>query len=509
MHLPTFKLKTLSSLALGLAVGLGSLACKPQQTEQQVQARPATDNQPENVSTAPEQQEQAVDVVIIGGGLSGLSTAYQLKKAGISYRVLEMEPRVGGRVRTGSYPEKTRAEVGLAEFWDGNPALEIVKELNVEMERVDTGLSSMVLDGKLVPFEGNSNEDFARKLLGNDFAALQTWDKKVEGYLHEIEKVRESGKFSPELMKLKDLSFASWLKEQKLPPRVISMIRAVLDPEIGTSIERISALDGIAEWHIFAGKGANPNHVKGGNQNLTEAIANAIGRDNIRLNTQVTNVRDTADGVEVRAMDKSSYSNRTFKAKYAVLAIPLYRMFEIQFQPRLSEDVYKAVYSQSWGSYFTAHVILDKAASKFWTVNGSEALPILTGGPLGVIYPAESDPQGEVVMVNLLVTGDYAEAFNARTGSLDDVQKQLEVGFEKQFPGIGPLIRKWTFYRYHPRAIASWPVGRSRFDALSYGLRKAHGHLYFGGDFTESSHSDGAVISANRVSSQIKTAMGK
>jgi len=71
------------------------------------------------------------------------------------------------------------------------------------------------------------------------------------------------------------------------------------------------------------------------------------------------------------------------------------------------------------------------------------------------------------------------------------------------------MIKKWTFYRYHPRAIASWPRGRSRFDALSEGLRKAHGHIYFAGDFTESSHSDGAVRSALRVTEQIKVAYPK
>ena len=57
-----------------------------------------------------------VDVVIVGAGLSGLTTAYELKKAGLSYHVLEMEPRVGGRVRTGTYPDESQAEVGLAEF---------------------------------------------------------------------------------------------------------------------------------------------------------------------------------------------------------------------------------------------------------------------------------------------------------------------------------------------------------------------------------------------------------
>lgn len=478
-------------------------ACDPSKTQDvQASSAPAQTEQ----SKATDQAQEQVDVLIVGGGLSGLSTAYHLKKAGISYRILELAPRVGGRVRTGTYPEQAQAEVGLAEFWDGNPALEIVKELNVQMERVDTGLSSFMFENKLLPFKGDSNQEFVSGLLGAaDYKRYQEWDQSMEKMQHEL----EDGDPGPELSKLKEISFEDWLKKQNLPPKAFAMVKAVLDPEIGTSISRISALDGIAEWHIFTGKGANPNHVVGGNQNLTEAIADSIGREHISLNTQVTNVIDTADGVEVRAVDTGSYSNHTFKAKYAVMAIPLYRMFEIQFVPRLNESVYQAVHTQGWGAYFTAHVLLDKAAEKFWTAEGGSALPILTGGPLGVMYEGRTPEKSDFVMVNHLVTGDFAEIFNARTMSLDDVQKQLEEAYEKTFPGSKAMIRKWTFYRYHPRAIASWPVGRSRFDELSKGLRKAHGHLYFGGDFTESSHSDGAVISAKRISSQIAQVMGK
>lgn len=452
------------------------------------------------------QEQGPVDVLIVGGGLSGLSTAYLLKKAGIRSRLLEMAPRVGGRVRTGSYPEKVYAEVGLAEFWDGNPALEIARELKVKLERVDTGFSSFMADGKIYPFQGTSNSEFVKNLLKPaEYARWQAWDARMSEMIHSL----ESGRVPPELMKLKDISFADWLKQQSLPPLGLQLVHATLTPEVGTSLDRISALDGIAEWHLFTGQGALPNHVVGGNQNLTEALAEAIGRSQISLNTQVTNVVDTPEGVEIRAVDTSSFENKTFKARFTVLAIPLYRLFELQFVPRLSEQVYQAIHTQTWGSYFTVHVLLDKAAEKYFSRQGENILPLLTGGPLGVIYPGMGAGDGQHFLVNLLVTGDQAEAFNARTVSLDDVQKQLEEAFEKTFPGIRPALRKFTFFRYHPRAIASWPVGRSRFDTLSQELRKAHGHLYFAGDFTESSHSDGAVIAAQRVSRQIAQVMGK
>lgn len=500
-----------SSFRVGVALlsmTAALVACEGKRAEQGAPLKPLP------ITQGPAKQPQEtprvavdapVDVLIVGGGLSGLSAAYHLKKAGISYRVIELAPRVGGRVRTARYPEGSRAEVGLAEFWDGNPALDIARELGVPTERVDSGISSFMVAGKIEPFLQDSNIQFVQAVLGADYPQYQAWDKLMVERVHDL----EDGTPSAELMKLKDISFGAWLEKEPLSPKARKMIRAIIDPEIGTSIDRISALDGISEWHLFVGEGANPNHMVGGNENLTEKIADHIGRENISLNTQATSVLDGPDGVTIRAVDASNYVNRVFKGKYAVMAIPLFRLNELQFEPRLSEHVYQAVATQVWGSYFTAHVMLDKAAEKFWTVDGTSILPLLTDTALGVIYPDMESAGADLVMVNLLVTGDYAEMFNARTMHLDDAQKQIEDAFEKAFPGSKAMTRSWSFYRYHPRAIASWPVGRSRFDELSNGLRKAHGHLYFAGDFTESSHSDGAVKSALRVSAQIRAAMGK
>src|SRR5215210_2384602 len=60
------------------------------------------------------------EVVVVGAGLAGLAAAVALARAGVNVRVLEAEPRVGGRVLTVREPfgDGLYAEAG-GEFVDG------------------------------------------------------------------------------------------------------------------------------------------------------------------------------------------------------------------------------------------------------------------------------------------------------------------------------------------------------------------------------------------------------
>jgi monoamine oxidase len=452
---------------------------------------------------------RAVSVVVVGAGLAGLTTAYRLRQAGLECVVLELADRVGGRMRTARYPEGVSAEAGLEEFWDTNPSVPLAQELGVELEESATAFSSFMHKGRLHAFTQDSNEAFVRSVLpAKELAGYIAWDRDMQARYARL----GLRPLPADLLKLKDVSFADWLgRDRRLSPLAIAMIRAMSEPEFGTSAERISALDGIDEWHIFSGKGVGSHHVRAGNQALAEALVERIGREHVLTGHQVTRIHREADHVEVSALETARYITHHFRARHVVSTIPLFRLYEVQVTPPLPPRVQEAIGTQTWGAYFTAHIVLDGAARKFWsTPQGEEVLPILTGGPLGVIYGENTPdrPGGTHTVLNLLVTGDHAEAFNARTGSLDDARKAIAAALEGQFKGITPYVRYMNFVRYHPRAIASWPVGRSRFDALSDELRKPLGRLYLAGDFTEGTHSDGAAWSAARVVRQICAAEG-
>lgn len=85
------------------------------------------------------------DILIIGGGISGLHTAYQLQKRGVDFILVEARERLGGRVLSKNYSTKstnTIAEydanspaydLGPSWFWPGQTNMEnLVNDLTLE-----------------------------------------------------------------------------------------------------------------------------------------------------------------------------------------------------------------------------------------------------------------------------------------------------------------------------------------------------------------------------------------
>ncbi len=96
------------------------------------------------------------DVVVVGGGISGLATAHYLLKEGLtSFLLLEADAHLGGKMRT-RHVEGYIIEEGPNGFLDNKPhTLELVKELSLEGELYpaspETSKRYIFLRGRLKP----------------------------------------------------------------------------------------------------------------------------------------------------------------------------------------------------------------------------------------------------------------------------------------------------------------------------------------------------------------------
>ena len=72
--------------------------------------------------------------IIVGGGISGLSAAYDLTRAGADCAILEKQPRLGGVIETRSW-ENCRIDCGPDSFLSAKPeALALIKDLGLDAE---------------------------------------------------------------------------------------------------------------------------------------------------------------------------------------------------------------------------------------------------------------------------------------------------------------------------------------------------------------------------------------
>jgi len=115
-------------------------------------------------------------VVIVGAGFAGLVTAYELHQRGIPSIVLERDQRAGGRIQSVELDGGARAEAHLEEFWESNPAVELLRRFGLPLvER--SAQSSFIVDGEVHLVARNGRCPF----VVNDSGRMREKSYAVEG----------------------------------------------------------------------------------------------------------------------------------------------------------------------------------------------------------------------------------------------------------------------------------------------------------------------------------------
>lgn len=260
------------------------------------------------------------DVVVIGGGLSGLTAAYLLTKEGKNVTVLEAGHTPGGRVGTYRWPNGQYNDIGGEEIFDcDEDAWWLLNELGLggKARRFgDSGISFLkgqfikprfweeLLD--LIPWENEkTKEDYTEliseitKLSGPSYRGEEPWLHDYLGSHYE---------------ELDEWSLEDWLLENWGNEELVWWIDVTMKAEFGTTSDEVSAGEGSDYLYYWWWEGLI--HLEGGNDQIITGLVSKLPPNTVMMYCPVESVTNTRDGVEVQYGD-----GEVIKADAAIVAV--------------------------------------------------------------------------------------------------------------------------------------------------------------------------------------------
>ena len=458
-------------------------------------------------------------VVIVGAGLAGLVTAYELHERGIPSVVLEAADAPGGRIGTVEFDDGVRAEAHLEELWESNPAVKLIRRFGLPLVERPTQ-SSFIADGELhLIGRGGRCTFVGAQWMPTERAGFERWNRCATEIVDELDNALRTRRWSERLVGLQRTDLCSFVAALGLPDVVATWIRLTVESETGVEWDRIAALDGVDDLRPFlvddSGQARQRSYsIDGGNARLIDELVQRLPRETVQTGAFVNRVADDGEAVSV-TYRVASGPERTVRGGYAVLTTPVWALREIDVQPALSSSAQAAIMSTASGSYVKVILRLHRDAWHLWDRYDGRLFTLLSDALAGRVHLRDGRTAGRDHLLTALVHGSYARGLHDLPERLmaSSVISGLQSLRERVrgstidvplFPGISEWVTDARIVDC-PRAVAYWPhaLRRSRFDELAVALRAPHGRILIGGDSTDSCHSDGAMRAARRMSNWI------
>lgn len=449
-------------------------------------------------------------VAILGAGISGLTAAYRLQKAGVRCEIFEASDRAGGRMFTRNNFNKDGmfCELG-GELVDTEheDLIALAGELGVEIQDLkgeDKGADIYYFGGKhftdeqLIPLF----QPFATRLAA-DQAAL--YNEKEE--------------LLPEpAAKFDKMSIAEYLADagQGVEKWVIDMLRTAYVIEYGRDAEEQSALNLITyvepetkDGFKLFGTSDESKRIKGGSSMLPNALVKALeGKVKINRGFQLVKIAGSAAGLGLTFSTSGGTKTLKFSRVICTLPFTTLRLVEgvqaLPISPEKKESIAKLGYGNN------AKVML--GFTERWWRNPEAGLPALSNGsiyadlPFQCTWETSRGQAGESGILTNYLGGSPAKQFTAdRFDKIKEELNRVFPGIKSKFDGKRAMMN-WPEYKLTKGSYACPLVGQFTTLLPAAAGAELDGRLIFAGEHTSEDYSgfmNGGVQSGNRAAEKI------
>lgn len=456
-------------------------------------------------------------VVILGGGIAGLSSAYELGKLGYTCTLLEARERVGGRnwtVRNGTNVEFTNGFNQQCVWGEGlyqniGPArlpsvhltmLGYAKELGVPLEvEINTTRSALLeapsLNGgapvKNRQVEYDTRGHVAELLAKSIKRGALDQELTPEDKEQMIEFLKLYGPLTP------DLFFKGSARSgYKISPGAGDVLGVPNDPLdfhqlLSARLWGQLMEEDEVDWQ------ATMFQPVGGMDQIPMGFKRKLGSV-IRSRAEVVQIRQNESGVKVVYKDLASGKNETVSADYCVCALPLtiLKTIDTDFSPAMKSAIngcsYESAYKIPWES------------RRFWEQESN-----IYGGLSFVRHTVDTVwyPSASMFSETGVILGGYGIENESEFGKLPDTEAKLAASrkaIELLHPGRSqelknPIYMSWGHIPYN---LGSWIGGAEIQGPPGYDVwTQPQGRIFLAGDHC--SHivgwQEGAALSAHRA----------
>jgi monoamine oxidase len=424
-------------------------------------------------------------VVVVGGGLAGLTAAHMLMEAGCDVTLLEAQTRPGGRIRTSRdpFPDGLSAEIGAAAFVPVEPDLVMhyIKRFSLPLNKPEARVLPIVYH-------------FRGKRMIEDRAGHLRWPQKLSNEEHQLGILGMRNRYlklaadeiaaalggatenAATIEKYDQLSYADFMTAAGATHDAAELL-SILDWDVvGEDLHRRSALDVLAQVAAYSTFTDARYSIDGGNDLLPMAFASELGH-RVHYNAMVESIEQNQSAVTVHytlgPIAKSLAADRV------VIALPLARVAGIRFDPMLSAQKRNSIHDLGYASVSRAFI---QCRRRFWIDEGLSGYAF-TDLPITFMWDAAAAHHSGRGLLQCFMTGDRARRF----AGLDDEERLLSTleNVQHVFPAIrdnfeAAVFKCWDEDAYSPGAFAYFKPGQiSR--CLPH-LRQAEGRLHFAGE---------------------------